>query len=63
MPKYRIYVPMIYDDIYLVEASSAEEARRMWYSGEVSYEENFLESTDSSEIETWGVQAEEDSED
>lgn len=63
MPKYRIYVPMIFDDVYLVEASSAEEARKMWYRGEVSYEESFLYSTDTSELDTWGVQAEEDNED
>ena len=29
MPKYRIYVPMTFDDVYLVEAASIEEAKAM----------------------------------
>ena len=44
MPKYRIYVPMTFDDVYLVEAASIEEAKMMWHRGEVSYEESFLHS-------------------
>jgi hypothetical protein len=63
MPKYRIYVPMTFDDVYIVEAPSAEEARKMWYRGEVSYGECFQHSTDSSEMDTWGVEAELEDED
>ena len=59
MPKYRIYVPMIFDDVYLVEADSPEEAKMMWHRGDVSYEESFLFATDVSELDHVSVEVEE----
>ena len=59
MPKYRIYVPMTFDDVYLVEADSIEEAKMMWHRGDVSYEESFLFSTDTSELDHISIDIEE----
>ena len=59
MPKYRIYVPMTFDDVYLVEAESIEEAKMMWHRGDVSYEESFLFSTDTSELDHVSIDVEE----
>jgi hypothetical protein len=49
MPKYLIYVPQIFDDVYEVEAESARDAQTKWEDGEVNYEDHFLCSTESSE--------------
>lgn len=49
MPKYLIYVPQIFDDVYMIEAESASDAQTKWEDGEVNYEDHFLYSTDSSE--------------
>lgn len=48
MPKYLIYVPQIFDDVYMIEAESARDAQTKWEDGEVNYEDHFLYSTDSS---------------
>lgn len=49
MPKYLIYVPQIFDDVYMIEAESARDAQTKWEDGEVNYEDHFLYSTDSSD--------------
>lgn len=49
MPKYLIYVPQIFDDVYMIEADSARDAQTKWEDGEVNYEDHFLYSTDSSD--------------
>ena len=63
MPKYRIYVPMTFDDVYLVEAGSIEEAKMMWHRGEVSWEDSFLFSTDTSELDHVSIDVEETTDD
>ena len=48
MPKYRIYVPVIADDVYEVECESEEAARKMWEDG-LNYE-HFRHTTDSEDM-------------
>ena len=44
MPKFRIYVPVIADDVYEVDAANKEEARQMYEDG-LDYE-HFIHTTD-----------------
>ena len=49
MPKYRIYVPVIAEDVYEVEAESKEEARK--YIDEIGFDyEHFVHTTDPEEM-------------
>ena len=48
MPKYRIYVPVIADDVYEVECESEEAARKMWEDG-LNYE-HFRYTTESEDM-------------
>ena len=48
MPKFRIYVPVIADDVYEVEAASKEDARQMYEDG-LDYE-HFIHTTDPSDM-------------
>lgn len=50
MPKFRIYVPVVADDVYEVEAASAEDAREMYENG-LDYE-HFVHTTDPSDMDT-----------
>ena len=43
MPKFRIYVPVMADDVYEVEAENKEEARKMYEEG-LDYE-HFIHTT------------------
>jgi hypothetical protein len=45
MPKFRIYVPVLADDIYEVECESKEAAEKMWEKGLDS--EYFVGTTES----------------
>jgi hypothetical protein len=58
MRTFYIYVPQIFDDVYIIEAESAEAAKRMWQDGEVNYEDHFLYSTDPSDA-NLGISVEE----
>tara|TARA_B100001123_G_C14715685_1_gene790992 strand:+ start:431 stop:631 length:201 start_codon:yes stop_codon:yes gene_type:complete len=49
MPKYRIYIPVIADDVYEVEAESVEEARKYYYEHGLDYE-HFVHTTDPEEM-------------
>ena len=53
MPKFRIYVPVIADDVYEVEAESKEAAREMYEEG-LNYE-HFIETTDPQDMDTTTV--------
>ena len=49
MPKYRIYIPVIADDVYEVEAESVEEARK--YYDEYGLDmEHFVHTSDTEEM-------------
>ena len=50
MPKFRIYVPVVADDVYEVEAASEEDARKMYEDG-LDYE-HFIETTDPQDMDT-----------
>jgi len=45
MPKFRIYVPVLADDIYEVECESEEAAQKMYEDG--LNRKNFVGTTDS----------------
>ena len=49
MPKFRIYVPVIAEDVYEVDAESKEEARKIYENG-LDYEQ-FVHTTDPEEME------------
>ena len=49
MPKYRIYIPVIADDVYEVEAESKEEARKYYYEHGLDYE-HFVHTTNTEEM-------------
>jgi hypothetical protein len=49
MPKYRIYIPVIAEDVYEVEAESKEEARKYYDEYGLDYE-NFVHTTDTEEM-------------
>ena len=53
MPKFRIYVPVIADDVYEVEVDSMEDALEMYEEG-LNYE-NFIETTDPHDMDTTTV--------
>ena len=55
MPKYRIYVPVMAEDVYEVEAESKKEARKMYENGLDM--EHFLHSTDIEEMDVDKVYA------
>ncbi len=50
MPTFRIYVPVIADDVYEVEAENKEEARKMYEEG-LDYE-HFIHTTDPQDMDT-----------
>ena len=50
MSKFRIYVPVIADDVYEVEAENKEEARKMYEEG-LDWE-YFIETTDPHDMDT-----------
>jgi hypothetical protein len=49
MPKYRIYVPVIAEDVYEVECESEDAARKMWEDGIDM--EHFVHTTEGEEME------------
>ena len=53
MPKFRIYVPVIADDVYEVQADSKEAAHKMYEEG-LNYE-HFIETTDPMDMDTTTV--------
>ena len=53
MSKFRIYVPVIADDVYEVEAESKEEAHKMYEEG-LDWE-HFIHTTDPQDMDTTTV--------
>ena len=54
MPKYRIYVPVIAEDVYEVEAENKEEASKYYYEHGLDYE-HFVHTTDPEEMDVTKV--------
>ena len=53
MPKFRIYVPVVADDVYEVEAENKEAAHKMYEEG-LDWEQ-FIETTDPRDMDTTTV--------
>tara|TARA_R100000008_G_scaffold75764_1_gene55198 strand:- start:28 stop:225 length:198 start_codon:yes stop_codon:yes gene_type:complete len=54
MPKYRIYVPVMAEDVYEVEAESKKEASKYYYEHGLDYD-HFVHTTDTRELDVTRV--------